>query len=98
MTAKWSKERAWAWYHARPWIRGCNFMGSDCANRIDQWQAYDFDKHLETAKRELALAAETGFNSIRIIPEYYVCLLYTSCGQARERAGCCTGLHEGGAV
>lgn len=72
MTAKWSKERAWAWYHARSWIRGCNFMGSDCANRIDQWQAYDFDKHLETAKRELALAAETGFNSIRIIPEYYV--------------------------
>lgn len=68
----WSKEKAWAWYDARPWIRGCNFMGSDCANRIDQWQALDFDERLETTDRELALAAETGFNSIRIILEYLV--------------------------
>lgn len=68
----WSKERAWAWYDAHAWIRGCNFMSSDCANRIDQWQEYGFEERFETAKRELALAAETGFNSIRIIPEYLV--------------------------
>ena len=72
MGEQWSKERAWAWYTARPWIRGCNFMSSDCANRIDQWQAYGFEERFETAKRELALAAETGFNSIRIIPEFFV--------------------------
>ena len=47
-------------------------MSSDCANRIDQWQEYGFEERFETAKRELALAAETGFNSIRIIPEYLV--------------------------
>ena len=47
MMAKWSKERAWAWYHARPWIRGCNFMGSDCANRIDQWQESGFEERFE---------------------------------------------------
>lgn len=47
-------------------------MSSDCANRIDQWQEFDFEKRFETAKTELALAAETGFNSIRLIPEYYV--------------------------
>lgn len=72
MGEQWSKERAWAWYTARPWIRGCNFMSSDCANRIDQWQAYGFEERFATAKRELALCAETGFNSIRIIPEFFV--------------------------
>lgn len=68
----WSKEKAWDWYNARTWMRGCNFMGSDCANRIDQWQSLGFEERLATADRELRLAAETGFNSIRIIPEFIV--------------------------
>ena len=68
----WSKEKAWEWYNARTWMRGCNFMGSDCANRIDQWQEYGFEDRIVTAERELKLAAETGFNSIRIIPEFIV--------------------------
>ncbi len=68
----WSKERAWAWYNARAWMRGCNFMSSDCANRIDQWQEYGFDEKLITVDRELELAAKTGFNSIRVIVEYIV--------------------------
>lgn len=69
---KWSNERAWQWYNLRPWIRGCNFMSSDCANRIDQWQEYGFEERFETTKKELELAAQTGFNSVRIILEYYV--------------------------
>lgn len=72
MSSVWTKEKAWQWYDSRPWMRGCNFMGSDCANRIDQWQEYGFEERLLTADRELALAAETGFNSIRIIPEFFV--------------------------
>lgn len=72
MSTVWSKEKAWAWYQARTWMRGCNFMGSDCANRIDQWQALGFEERLATADRELKLAAETGFNTIRIIPEFVV--------------------------
>ncbi len=68
----WSKERANAWYQSKPWLRGCNYMSADCANRIDQWQAYGFNERLETTDRELALAAETGFNTIRIIPEFIV--------------------------
>ncbi|MGN0635846.1 MAG: cellulase family glycosylhydrolase [Acutalibacteraceae bacterium] len=72
MGTKWSREKAWAWYNAKPWIRGCNFMSSDCANRIDQWQSYGFEARFATAQRELALAAQTGFNSIRIIPEFFV--------------------------
>lgn len=68
----WSKEKAWEWYNARTWMRGCNFMSSDCANRIDQWQEYGFEERLKTADEELELAAKTGFNSIRIIVEYIV--------------------------
>ena len=63
----WSKERAWAWYDDHNWLRGCNFMSSDCANRIDQWQEEGFEERLKTADEELALAAETGYNTIRIM-------------------------------
>lgn len=68
----WSKERAWQWYNARPWIRGCNYMSADCANRIDQWQALGFEERLETTDRELELMAQTGLNSIRVILEFLV--------------------------
>ena len=69
---KWSKERAWEWYNSRPWIRGCNYMSADCANRIDQWQAYGFEERLETTENELALMAELGYNSVRLILEFIV--------------------------
>ena len=69
---RWSKEKAWEWYLSRPWMRGCNYMSADCANRIDQWQALGFEQRLETTERELALMQQTGFNFIRIILEYAV--------------------------
>lgn len=68
----WSKERIWEWYNARPWIRGCNYMSADCANRIDQWQSEGFEERLQTTDRELALAKETGFNAIRVLVEFLV--------------------------
>jgi len=72
MGTVWTKEKAWKWYNERTWMRGCNFMGSDCANRVDQWQALGFEERIVTAERELALAASIGFNSIRILPEFIV--------------------------
>ena len=69
MEPRWSREKAWAWQQARPWLRGCNFMSSDCHNRIDQWQAYGFEERLATADRELAAAQALGFNSVRLILE-----------------------------
>lgn len=69
---KWTKERAWEWYNARTWIRGCNYMSADCANRIDQWQSYGFEERLETTEKELALMAELGYNSVRLILEFIV--------------------------
>ena len=41
---RWSKEKAWEWYNARPWIRGFNGYPSNCVNRVAIWQSY---KHEE---------------------------------------------------
>lgn len=69
---RWSKERIWDWYNARPWFRGCNYMSADCANRVDQWQALGFEERFQTTEEELKLMQETGFNTVRLIPEYVV--------------------------
>lgn len=68
----WGKERIWQWYNDRPWIRGCNYMSADCANRIDQWQSYGFEGRLKTTEEELKLMQKTGFNSIRIFLSFTV--------------------------
>ena len=47
---RWSKERIWEWYYARPWIRGCNYMSADCANRVDQWQELGFEERFQTTE------------------------------------------------
>ena len=72
MGQKWNKEKIWNWYNSKSWIRGCNYISSDCANRIDQWQSYQCEERFETEKRELELAQSIGFNSIRVIVEYDV--------------------------
>jgi beta-galactosidase/beta-glucuronidase len=72
MQKQWDNEKAWAWYNARPWLRGCNYMTSDSVNRIDQWQEYGWEQKVKTLDRELALAASIGFNSIRVILEFPV--------------------------
>ena len=71
-TEKWSVEKAWQWHNSSPWLRGCNFLPSDCCNRIDFWQSLNWDKHIATADRELELAASAGLNSVRMILEFTV--------------------------
>lgn len=66
-TGPWPKEKAWEWYEQQPWIRGCNYMSADCANRVDQWQKLGFEERLKTQEEELALAESIGFNALRII-------------------------------
>ena len=70
----WPKEKAWAWHDAQPWIRGVNYVPSDVVNYIDMWQEFGFERHFQTADRELALAAETGFNTVRLFLQYEVWL------------------------
>ena len=73
-TGPWPKEKAWDWHSRQPWIRGVNYVPSDTANYVDQWQSFGWERHLETADRELALAAETGFNTVRLFLAYEVWL------------------------
>ncbi|MBP3462212.1 MAG: hypothetical protein J6J72_01290, partial [Tyzzerella sp.] len=70
MEGQWSKERVWEWYNERPWIRGCNFMGSDIVNWLDMWQEYRFEEKLQTADREIELLVKTGYNTIRTLLFY----------------------------
>ena len=62
---KWSKEKAWEWYNSRPWIRGFNFVPSDCSGWVEMWQEYNHAEKVETIRRELALAKQIGFNAVR---------------------------------
>ena len=74
MKSVWDSERAWEWQKKTGWLRGCNFIGSDCCNRIDMWQSYRNEEHMLTAARELALCRDIGFNTVRLIVEFDVWL------------------------
>ena len=65
----WTKERAWEWYDAQPWIRGCNYMPASAANRVDQWQALGAEARFAEMDRELAAAEDIGFNAMRVAVE-----------------------------
>ena len=66
----WTKEKAWQWYNAQPWIRGCNYMPASAANRVDQWQSLGSEERFKEVEKELALAEEIGFNTLRLVIEH----------------------------
>ena len=66
MTERWTEKQANEWYAELGWLRGCNFIGSDCANRLDMWQSYNSEQKLKTAERELELCQRIGFNTVRL--------------------------------
>ena len=72
MFSQWSAAKARKWHEETPWLRGCNYLPADCCNRIAFWQELDFETHLATMDRELALMESIGFNSIRVILEFLV--------------------------
>jgi hypothetical protein len=61
---RWSAERVNAWYDARPWPAGANFVPSTASNQFEMWQAETWDP--ETIDRELGWAADLGFNMMRV--------------------------------
>lgn len=62
--ARWTPERASAWYEKQPWLAGCNFSPSTAINQLEMWQAETFD--LPTIDRELGWAESLGFNCARV--------------------------------
>lgn len=69
---RWSEEKVWEWYKKTGWLRGCNYMPANCANRIDMYQNYEWEEHYRCADEELKLAHDLGFNSIRIVLDFTV--------------------------
>jgi len=67
---RWPGERSWAWYTARPWMLGFNFVPSTACNTTQMWQADTYDS--TTIDRELGWAAAIGFNSARVFVQYMV--------------------------
>ena len=61
---RWSEAKANSWYKKQPWLVGCNFIPSTAINQLEMWQAGTFD--LTTIDRELAMAHELGFTTVRV--------------------------------
>lgn len=68
--AKWPKTRAQEWYAKLPWLCGVNYVPSYAVNTVEFWQEQTFDA--QTIGRELKIAADTGFNSVRVFVQYEV--------------------------
>jgi hypothetical protein len=69
-TERWTAEQATAWHEKQPWLVGFNYVPSNAANTTEMWQAESFDA--AAIDRELALAGDTGFNSMRVFIQYLV--------------------------
>jgi hypothetical protein len=60
----WSPQKAKAWYAAKGWLRGCDFIPSTAINQLEMWQAPTFDP--ATIDRELGYAQSIGLNCMRV--------------------------------
>lgn len=61
---RWSPERATAWYEARDWPCGFNYMPSTAVNFADMWHPATFDP--ARIATELGWAQAIGYNSARV--------------------------------
>jgi hypothetical protein len=61
---RWTPERAWAWYNAKSWLLGCNFVPSSAINQLEMWQSDTFNPG--QIDHELALLANLGMTSMRV--------------------------------
>ncbi|WP_084860612.1 hypothetical protein [Salibaculum halophilum] len=61
---RWSETRAKAWWAARRWVCGVNFLPSTAVNFIEMWHPDTFDP--ATIDRELGWAGDIGFNAVRV--------------------------------
>ena len=67
---RWSEADANAWWAARDWVCGFNFLPSTAVNFLEMWHGDSFDR--PTIERELGWAAEIGYNAVRFNPHFLV--------------------------
>jgi hypothetical protein len=68
--ARWSEEKAWAWYASVGPIAGCNYLPRRAVNMTEMWQEGTFDP--KTIDEELGWAEKAGYNSLRVFVQYLV--------------------------
>ncbi|MDR2850092.1 MAG: glycoside hydrolase family 5 protein [Verrucomicrobiota bacterium] len=68
--ARWTEERANAWYQSLGWMNGVNYIPSDAINYTAMWDKTSFNPDL--IDKELALAQGVGFNCVRVFFQYLV--------------------------
>jgi hypothetical protein len=62
--ARWSEDKANAWYKQQPWLVGANFITSDAINQLEMFQATTFDPSLND--KELGMGESIGMNTMRV--------------------------------
>jgi hypothetical protein len=63
-TARWTEEKANAWYAQQPWLIGGNYVPKSAINQLEMWQEETFDPaEIET---ELTWAEGLGMNTMRV--------------------------------
>lgn len=62
--ARWSEERANAWYAKQPWLVGANYVPSDAINELEMFQAATFNPALND--KELGMGESIGMNTMRV--------------------------------
>ena len=63
-TARWTEQKANAWYAQQPWLVGSNYIPKSAINQLEMWQEATFDPaQIET---ELTWAEGLGMNTMRV--------------------------------
>jgi hypothetical protein len=62
--ARWSQEKANAWYAEQPWLVGANYVPSDAINQLEMFQAATWNPELND--KELEMAEGIGMNTMRV--------------------------------
>jgi cellulase (glycosyl hydrolase family 5) len=63
-TARWSEEKANAWYAKQPWLVGSNYVPASAINELEMWQADTFDA--AAIDKELGWAEGIGMTTMRV--------------------------------
>ena len=61
---RWSTSKAQEWFDKNGWVVGCNYIPSNAINQLEMWQEESFSPEL--IDKELGIAADLGFNTIRV--------------------------------
>jgi hypothetical protein len=62
--ARWTPDRANAWYAHQPWLVGSNYIPADAINQLEMWQAASFNP--QQIDKELGWAESIGMNTMRV--------------------------------